>query len=240
MRDYTNGKEKRRKQENFIVGFKEEKDGTITIKFANGDKYKHIAATPENLRIIREMLDRQVERGLACRHSIKEDAYKSVLCTTAGTSCSLVIGTIISAIPVFDGAPMIAKIAGVGAVTIASAIPLCAYSLKKIFTSVELDMIKYVEDNHEILYRYKEHPNALAGLSSSLVRFIKSAKDPFCYDNIDKFTLTDLKTIVANIRKENATGLNYSETQAVPKKKAVSVEAKVKALKRVDVQKKSK
>ena len=221
MQDYSLTK---KDQKNFVICYKKEQDGTYSVTFADGSVFKHIEANEENIEKLEELLESQKEEGKK-RYNLLRKRTK--------TSCGVMLATpvaiattsaLVTSIPALDSVmssystPSI--VCGIGIITILGSIPAYCKLRKNLDTVLEIDKIKFVELHRDVLYSFRNHPNSLVGIDVRTQTYIRSKKNPFTVENLQRIGLSDLRKIVENIEKEDRLGFTYKKLPGKPVKKA--------------------
>ena len=212
MQDYSLTK---KDQKNFVISYKKDEDGTYSIVFADGSVFKHIEANEENIEKIEGLLDSQINDGKR-RYNLLRKRTKGSMGVMVATPVAIVAASaLVTNIPAIDSVVSTynpASIAcGIGVITILGSIPAYCKMKKNLDTVLEIDKIKYVENHRAVLDTFRDHPNALVGISNRTQTFIRSKRDPFTVSNLQKISLTDLRKIVENINKEESLGFTYKK-----------------------------
>jgi len=224
MQDYSLTK---KDQKNFVISYKKEKDGTYSVVFADGSVFKHIEANEENIEKIEGLLESQIKDGKKRYNLLRKRAKCSMGVMLATPVAIATASTLVTNIPAFDSVMStynpIGLVCGIGLITVVGSIPAYCKMKKNMDTVLEIDKIKYVEAHRATLDTFREHPNALVGINERTQTFIRSKRDPFNVDNLQRISLSDLRTIVENIDKEECLGFTYKK---VPNKVTKKTEKK--------------
>ena len=212
MKDYIID-ENERKQ--YITSFIREKNGTLSVEFADGRVFRNIEYNDENIEKIVGIQEEQARRGIDHYKVFKNNETKSRIKTAAafiGTLGASIGATFIPAInQAIESANPLVVCLGIGAVTVVGTIPAYANLRRNSQIVEELDKIKYRNNHRRELATIREHENSLAGLDINRTGWMKRVEDPFSIANIDRFGIEDLETIVDNINVENQLGFTYAK-----------------------------
>lgn len=196
-----------------VAVYPNEKNGTLSIELANGRVFKKIVACEENLEKIAAIQEEQARKGIAEYKTFKSKETASIFKTAISGVGILTAGVGASFIPAIQDLSTqhpVTVFAGIGAIAVLGSIPAYA-KLKKDHARVkELDKLRYREEHLDELNRFRQYPNSLVGLRSSVVSYIKGEDDPFGILGIDYYDFDDLETIVSNIQTEEAFGFTYT------------------------------
>ena len=203
-------------EDEYITSVVEEDNKTLTITFADGRVFRNIKASEENIAKIIEAQENQAIIGLNNYETFaKRKKYKEsfMLATFSVTGCVAVAATYIPSVASFlDQNPGI-YIAGFGVISVLGMIPsgikLCQENRKL----KELDLIRYIDEYKETLEKYRDYPNALAGLKPEIAEWFIKEDDPFSILNLDLLSLDDLRMIMKNIKVEQDFEFTYKKTK---------------------------
>lgn len=203
--------ENERKQ--YITNFTREKNGTLSVEFADGRVFNNIEYSDENIEKIITIQEEQARRGIDHYKVFKRRLNTSKIKTAAafvGTLGASIGATFIPAVSqaVESNHPLVVCL-GIGAVTVLGTIPAYAKLYRDSKVVEELDKIKYRDTHRKELATIRDHENSLAGLDQHRTGWMKRVEDPFSIANIDRYDIEDLETIVDNINVENNLGLTY-------------------------------
>lgn len=212
MQDYSLTK---KDQKNFVISYKKEQDGTYSVTFADGSVFKHIEANEENIEKLESLLDSQIKDGKKRYNLLRKRTKCSMGVMVATPVAIATASTLVTNIPAIDSVMStynpVGLACGIGVITILGSIPAYCKMRRNLDAVLEIDKIKYVESHRDVLDTFREHPNALVGISERTQTFIRSKRDPFNVECLQRISLTDLRKIVENIEKEESLGFTYKK-----------------------------
>lgn len=201
--------------EKYIQYVEKNRDGTITIVFADGRVFDNIVCCEENLEKIIAVQEEQAKKGIDNYKIFKTKENKSKALTLISGIGTLAVTTGITMAPAVNNAlssqsPVLVA-AGVGLITILGTIPAFAKLRRDRGKVKELEKLRYRNKHKKELDSYAEYPNALAGIYPDTAKWISSTKDPFSILNIDEYSQYDLEQIVSNINVEKSYDFTYKK-----------------------------
>ena len=211
MKDYTLDGESRKK---FIKDMFLADDGTLTIVFADGTCFHHIANTPENVEKVRKIQEAQAKAGLKNLKRFNRRSYIYGFSSVLGAFASgfLCTGVMDQVYPVIYQNNL-ASAACIGAAFVIGAAPWLSKFAKTAETVGELKKIQYRNQHRRELDAYLDYPNALSGVENKqhFAYSIEHGEDPFSVLNVDCFSREDLETIVKNVERESEIQFTYQK-----------------------------
>lgn len=207
MKDYTlNEKDKAF----YITDLIKNRDGTYSVRFADGNVFKNIEANQDNLNKINQIQEDQAREAVSKYKVFKNNVNHSILGVTASLSTFL-IGSSAIAISCFNGVGVPLKIAGVGVITLLGSIPSISKLNRDKSKIKELDKIKYRNQHIRELNSFRDYENSLSGISKDTARKVTYTSNPFSILNIDNYSKGELEYIVSNINVEKEYQFTYKK-----------------------------
>ena len=206
MKDYSLDRDSKK---NYIVNMYVADDKTLTVVFADGTCFEHIANTQENVDKIAAIQEAQAKKAVANYKTFKrKDRIAAGTCIGA-VAATYGVGIALQSVGLFNG-PVESVITGaavVGAITVPAMIHYC----KSFSRLAELDKIKYRDEHRDTLEEFRKYPNSLMGVRNKRhFAFSRNQNlDAFSVLDIDNFTKDDLETIVTNVEREKQYTFGY-------------------------------
>ena len=202
-------------EESYIAKVIECKDGSLSVKFADGRVFNNVEACDENLQKIIAVQEEQALKGIEHYKEFKTKECNATALTVLSGIGALGISTGVSMIPAVQTAlssenPVVVA-AGIGVITILGTIPALTKLCREKKRVKELDKLRYRKNHLSDLKRFKKYPNSLAGVDTSVAEWMKTSDDPFCILNIDEYSRDDLEQIMSNIRVEKEYDFTYEK-----------------------------
>ena len=202
----------------YVTRFYKEKNGSISVEFADGRVFRNIEYSDENIDKLIAKQEAQAKRGLdhykTFKARLKRSQAKTGLSFAGTLGLSIAAANYIPAISeLVDKSNPLVVCLGIGVVTVLGTIPAYAKLYKDGKIVEELDKVKYRNSHQDELESIDEYPNALAGLDPNKTGWMKRVTDPFSIANVDRYGIEDLETIVSNINNEKQFGFTYEKTK---------------------------
>lgn len=196
---------------------------TYEVTFADGRKFENLQASDENIKKIMKKQEEQATEGIENLSTFKKRKTLagvlgglSTFFTTASFVCAA--DAICDKLAEVDE-PLI-NIVGVGTIFLANLV-VGGYFFSKNHQIVgELERVNFRNKNREKLDKFRDYPNATAGLSKKKAEILASTEandDPFNIIDIEDFSTEDLERIVENIGTEQSFAFDYPKTDAESK-----------------------
>lgn len=202
----------------YVKKFKREKDGSLSVEFADGRVFRKLEYSEENLAKLVAKQEAQAKRGLEHYKTFKARFNRSQAKT--GLSFAGTLGLSIAAanyVPqvseLIDKSNPLVVCLGIGVVTVLGTIPAYAKLYKDSKVLEELDKIRYRNSHQDELDCVDVYPNSLAGLDVNRTGWMRRLDDPFSVANIDRYRIEDLETIVSNVDSERQFGFTYEKVK---------------------------
>lgn len=216
MKDFTINKKDREKYIKDVKKKSKAGQAYYEIKFADGRKFKNITCNDENINKIINKQEEQAQKGLENANVFKKKESHYKFTTIVGAVCSGLIGYA----PVYDlvtnGNVQTLPLAAGTACVSATVYMLINYINNK-GKVLELNKIKYRNDNEKELSEFKNYENSLNGLDSATKNVLNKTKKPFSIINLDNYSKKDLETIKSNIEREKSYQFTYNNTTSKTK-----------------------
>lgn len=211
MKDYTLHKADQNK---FILRYYRAED-RIIVEYADGTTWKY-EDTEENEATIQEKMKDQVAKdskakGQSCVNGRNLSAILSGA-TVVGLG---VLGYVNPEIPLYLTGGLAGLTATIGAVKIAKNQSIISDINKHRYFHKNADKLNQTAIANAVL---------LTGTSRKMKKLVASTEEgqmPFDYNSIEKLSLKDLKTIMANLEKDEYFGLSYKEEDKQPIKQNI-------------------
>ena len=211
MKDYTLHKADQNK---FILRYYRAED-RIIVEYADGTTWKY-EDTEENEATIQEKMKDQVAKdskakGQSCVNGRNLSAILSGA-TVVGLG---VLGYVNPEIPLYLTGGLAGLTATIGAVKIAKNQSIISDINKHRYFHKNADKLNQTAIANAVL---------LTGTSRKMKKLVASTEEgqmPFDYNSIEKLSLKDLKTIIANLEKDEYFGLSYKEEDKQPIKQNI-------------------
>ena len=205
MKDYSNNKNEAKK---YILSYKIAED-KLVIKLASGETYE-VPYTKENEKRIISIMKDQVKSAKVKDYSILVTGCLSII---VGLSIATAIGISIGIIPQFLLHIPLSLIA-------VSTLAFSVSRIRYVFQKNNLKKLDYFLNHEEELNGNKaKYKNAKLNLSKKTTKKLEAAQCteemPINLNNIDDYSLEDLKTIVDNLRRINFLMLEESEEHLI-------------------------
>ena len=211
MKDYTLH---RADQNKFILRYYRAED-RIIVEYADGTTWKY-EDTEENEATIQEKMKDQVAKdskakGQSCVNGRNLSAILSGA-TVVGLG---VLGYVNPEIPLYLTGGLAGLTATIGAVKIVKNQSIISDINKHRYFHKNADKLNQTAIANAVL---------LTGTSRKMKKLVASTEEgqmPFDYNSIEKLSLKDLKTIMANLEKDEYFGLSYKEEDKQPIKQNI-------------------
>lgn len=211
MKEYIIAEEEKKK---YITNFKRDRNGSISVQFADGRIFEDVEYCPENIEKIVRVQEEQVKRGIDHYRVFKNRMNLSRIKTAisfAGTLGLSIGATMIPAVSeAVDSTHPLVVCLGIGALTVLGTIPAYAKLYRDIQVVDELDKLKYRDAHKSELDSMNDYYNSLAGIERSKKNWMRRSNNPFSVVNVDKYDIEDLEKIVENISNEKSLGFTYA------------------------------
>lgn len=211
MKDYTLNKADKNK---FILRYYRSED-RIIVEYADGTIWKY-EDTEENEATIQEKMKEQVAKDSKAKgQSCVNGRNLSVVLTGATVVGLGVLGYVNPEIPLYLTGGIAGLTTAIGAVKIAKNQTVINDINKHIFFHKNAEKLNQTAIANAVL---------LTGTSKKMQRLVSQTEEgkmPFDYNSIEKLSLKDLKTIMANLEKDEYFGLSYKEEDKQPIKQNI-------------------
>lgn len=211
MKDYTLHKADQNK---FILRYYRAED-RIIVEYADGTTWKY-EDTEENEATIQEKMKDQVAKDSKAKgQSCVNGRNLSVVLTGATVVGLGVLGYVNPEIPLYLTGGLAGLTATIGAVKIAKNQSIISDINKHRYFHKNADKLNQTAIANAVL---------LTGTSRKMKKLVASTEEgqmPFDYNSIEKLSLKDLKTIMANLEKDEYFGLSYKEEDKQPIKQNI-------------------
>ncbi len=177
----------------------------LLVKFADMDDYLVIDNSYENIEKLDKIMEEQIIKAIENRKELKRLGNTIKL----GEIGSIITGLFLGSSNVLNGD--INKL--IGTCLFSIVIPFLGGIVwvdydKKV---EEIDKAKFLLENMDLLMAYEEYSLPLIGVSKECRRYLRGNDDPFKMNDLDSFSIKDLKKMVHNMRKEDNFGFTYKK-----------------------------
>lgn len=202
-------------EEKYILEVIKNSNGTLTIKFADGRVFRNILACDDNIAKIIATQEEQAKRGIASYRTFvkKANFAKAQSAISGAIIAGIGTGIAISDSIISSQNPIIVA-AGIGVVTILGMTPGLVKLVKNKGKIKELDKLRFRNEHIDDLREFRNYPNALSGVESHVVRFMRGTEDPFSILEIDQYQVDDLEQMMTNINVEKEYGFTYKKANS--------------------------
>jgi hypothetical protein len=211
MKDYTLHKADQNK---FILRYYRAED-RIIVEYADGTTWKY-EDTEENEATIQEKMKDQVAKDSKAKGQSCVNGRNLSAVLTGATVVGLgVLGYVNPEIPLYLTGGLAGLTATIGAVKIAKNQSIISDINKHRYFHKNADKLNQTAIANAVL---------LTGTSRKMKKLVASTEEgqmPFDYNSIEKLSLKDLKTIMANLEKDEYFGLSYKEEDKQPIKQNI-------------------
>lgn len=185
-----------------IIDVKPNKDGNLSIKFADGAVHDDIEDTEENIKRIEEVMESSAKTAIK-----NEPLYvmRSFIATCSVIS-SITGAVAIRNIEALQGTSLGENLSG-AAVIIGGGI-CTVWMIREWSRVAEISKIKYRNRHQDELSRVSQFAHSLDG-SNSKIRELFELEQPLSLINIDQYKKKDLKRIITEIERERTVQEEY-------------------------------